>query len=114
MQRVVAEVLDCSVDIDFYRRNRDILYSHLRGLGFEMQRPEGAFFLFPKTPMPDDVACVQRLQEHRILTVPGTGFGTPGYLRISYSVERDMLERSLPVWERAAHDLGLRPAPRGA
>jgi aspartate aminotransferase len=111
MQRVVAQVLDCSVDIDFYRRNRDTLYSHLRGLGFEMRRPEGAFYLFPKTPIPDDVACVRRLQEHHILTVPGTGFGTPGYIRISYSVEREMLERSLPVWERAARDLGLSPAP---
>jgi aspartate aminotransferase len=112
MQRVVTHVLDCTVDLDFYRRNRDTLYTHLRGLGFEMQRPEGAFFLFPKTPIPDDVAFVRRLQEHHILTVPGTGFGTPGHIRISYSVERDMLERSLPVWERAARDLGLQPPAR--
>jgi len=110
MQRVVARILDCSVDIDYYRRNRDILYSHLRRLGFVMQRPEGAFFLFPKTPTLDDVAFVRRLQEHRILVVPGTGFGTPGHVRISYSVEREMLERSLPVWERAARDLGLQPS----
>ncbi len=75
-----------------------------------MQRPEGAFFLFPKTPTLDDVAFVRRLQEHRILVVPGTGFGTPGHVRISYSVEREMLERSLPVWERAARDLGLQPS----
>jgi len=109
MQRVVTQILDCSVDIDYYRRNRDTLYMHLCSLGFEMQRPEGAFFLFPKTPVADDVAFVRRLQEHHILTVPGTGFGTPGYIRISYSVERDMLERSLPVWERAARDLGLQP-----
>ena len=111
MQRVVAEILDSSVDIDFYRRNRDILYSHLRKLGFEMQRPEGAFFLFPRTPTADDVGFVRKLQEHHILVVPGTGFGTPGHVRISYSVERDVLERSLPVWESAARDIGLQPAP---
>jgi len=109
LQRIVAQVLDCTVDIDFYRRNRDTLYTELRGLGFEMQRPEGAFFLFPKTPTDDDVGFVRALQKHHILTVPGTGFGTPGYFRISYSVERDMLERSLPVWARAARELGIEP-----
>jgi aspartate aminotransferase len=109
MQRVVAEILDCTVDVEFYRHNRDTLYEELRALGFEMQRPQGAFFLFPKTPTQDDIAFVRALQEHHILTVPGSGFGTPGYIRISYSVERDMLERSLPVWAQAARDLGLRP-----
>jgi aspartate aminotransferase len=109
MQRVITSLLDCSVDVDFYRRNRDTLYTELRGFGFEMQRPQGAFFLFPKTPIPDDIAFVRGLQKHHILTVPGSGFGTPGYIRISYSVERDMLERSLPVWEQAARELGLQP-----
>jgi len=109
MQRVVAQILDSTVDLDFYRRNRDTLYSELRALGFEMQRPEGAFFLFPKTPTPDDVGFVRGLQKHHILTVPGSGFGTPGYFRICYSVERNMLERSLPVWARAAKELGLEP-----
>jgi aspartate aminotransferase len=109
MQRVVTHILDCTVDVDFYRRNRDTLYSELRGLGFEMQKPEGAFFLFPKTPTEDDIAFVRGLQKHHILTVPGSGFGTPGYIRICYSVERDMLERSLPVWAKAAAELGLQP-----
>jgi aspartate aminotransferase len=109
MQRIVTQILDCTVDVDFYRRNRDTLYTELRALGFEMQKPDGAFFLFPKTPVPDDVAFVRALQKHHILTVPGSGFGTPGYFRISYSVERDVLERSLPVWAKAAAELGLQP-----
>jgi aspartate aminotransferase len=109
MQRVVAQILDCTVDVEFYRRNRDTLYEALAALGFEMPRPEGAFYLFPKTPTPDDIAFVRQLQQHHILTVPGSGFGTPGYIRICYSVERDMLERSLPVWAKAARELGIEP-----
>jgi len=112
MQRVVAQILDCSVEVDFYRRNRDTLYTELRALGFEVQKPGGAFYLFPKTPTDDDVGFVRALQKHHILTVPGTGFGTPGYIRICYSVERDVLERSLPVWAKAARELGLEPRAR--
>lgn len=113
MQRVVTHILDCTVDVDYYRRNRDTLYTELRGLGFEVHKPEGAFYLFPKTPTDDDVAFVRGLQKHHILTVPGSGFGTPGYIRICYSVDRGMLERSLPVWARAAAELGLQPGKAG-
>ena len=109
MQRVVAHVLDSSVDIEFYRLNRDTLYEELRALGFQLTKPEGAFYLFPKSPIEDDIAFVRQLQKHHILTVPGSGFGTPGYFRISYSVERDILERSLPVWAEAARELGVKP-----
>jgi aspartate aminotransferase len=107
MQRVVTELLGASVDIDYYRRNRDTMYRELRTLGFEMVKPEGAFYLFPKSPLSDDVALVRELQKLNILTVPGSGFGTPGYFRISYAVERDMVERSLPAWKAAAEKLGL-------
>ena len=107
MQRVVTEILGASVDIDFYRRNRDTMYHELSRLGFEMIKPEGAFYLFPKSPLEDDVALVRELQKFNILTVPGSGFGTPGHFRISYAVERDLLERSLPVWKQAAEKLGL-------
>jgi aspartate aminotransferase len=109
MQRIIPRLLDAHVDVDFYRRNRDTLYTELRALGFELVRPEGAFYLFPKTPIPDDIAFVRELQKHHILTVPGSGFGTPGWFRISYAVDRTMLERSLPVWQKAAQELGLKP-----
>lgn len=107
MQRVVTDVLGASVDIDFYRRNRDTLYHELTALGFETIKPQGAFYLFPKSPLEDDVALVRELQKFNILTVPGSGFGKPGYFRISYAVERDVVERSLPVWKSAAEKLGL-------
>ncbi len=107
MQRVVTEVLGASVEIDYYRRNRDTLYHELTALGFQMIKPEGAFYLFPKSPLEDDVALVRELQKFNILTVPGSGFGTPGHFRISYAVARDVLERSLPVWKKAAAKLGL-------
>jgi aspartate aminotransferase len=108
MQRVVAHALGATVDTDYYRRNRDTLYHELTGMGFEMIHPQGAFYLFPKAPTEDDVALVRKLQEFHILTVPGSGFGTPGHFRISYAVKRDMLERSLPVWKKAALELGLK------
>lgn len=110
MQRVVARVLDASVDVNFYRRNRDTLYQELKSLGFELTRPQGAFYLFPKSPLDDDEKFIRHLQKHRILTVPGKGFGTPGYFRVSYAVPRDVLERSLPVWKQAAREIGLKAA----
>jgi aspartate aminotransferase len=108
MQRVVSHALGATVDTEFYRRNRDTMFHELTSMGFQMLRPDGAFYLFPKSPLEDDVALVRKLQEHRLLTVPGSGFGTPGHFRISYAVKRDMLERSLPVWKKAAAELGLK------
>ncbi len=109
MQRVVMNCLGATVDVEYYKRNRDTLYQELTGLGFEMVKPEGAFYLFPKSPFENDVELVRALQKHHILTVPGTGFGTPAYVRISYAVDQRLVERSLPVWRKAAAELGLKP-----
>jgi aspartate aminotransferase len=114
MQRVIMNCLGATVDVDFYRQNRDVLFTELTGLGFEIIKPEGAFYLFPKSPLEDDVDLVRHLQKHHILTVPGKGFGTPGYFRISYAVDHDMVTRSLPVWKAAAAELGLKPRQVGA
>jgi aspartate aminotransferase len=105
IQRAVARSLGSSVDIGAYERNRDRLYDALTGMGLEMRRPEGAFYLFPKSPTADDVAFVRHLQAERVLTVPGAGFARPGYIRISYAVEADVIERSLPQWEKALANL---------
>ncbi len=109
MQRVVMSILGATVDVEFYRQNRDVLYQELTQCGFEMIKPEGAFYLFPKSPLDNDIDLVRHLQKHHILTVPGTGFGTPGYFRISYAVDHGVIERSLPVWRAAAAELGLEP-----
>jgi aspartate aminotransferase len=70
-------------------------------MGYEFERPGGAFYLFPRAPGGDDVAFVQRLLAERILVVPGSGFGTPGWFRLAYCVEDRDLERALPGFERA-------------
>jgi aspartate aminotransferase len=76
-------------------------------MGFRMVKPQGAFYLFPRSPIDDDVAFVQAAQRRHILVAPGTGFGTPGYFRIAYSVPMEVIERSLGAWEALAEEFGL-------
>ena len=87
MQRVIAGVQGLHVDVGEYRRKRDLLCDGLASIGYRFHKPEGAFYLFPKTPVEDDVAFVTALQKRRILTVPGRGFGSPGHFRIAYCVD---------------------------
>jgi aspartate aminotransferase len=107
MQRLVARLQHESVDVGEYQRKRDILYHHLTGLGFRMVKPGGGFYLFPHSPLADDVTFVRMALEHNILLVPGSGFGAPGYFRIAYCVAMEVIERSLPAWDRLAKDVGL-------
>lgn len=105
IQLAVSKCLESSVDIEAYRRNRDRLYEALVEMGLEIVRPEGAFFLFPKSPLADDVQFVRALQKERVLSVPGAGFARPGYIRLSYAVEPDVIERSLPQFARVLGSL---------
>lgn len=107
MQRLVAKLQRETVNIAEYQEKRDILYHYLTEMGFSMVRPDGAFYLFPKSPLADDVEFVQMAQRHHILLVPGTGFGAPGYFRIAYCVDKEMIERSLPAWRNLAQEAGL-------
>jgi aspartate aminotransferase len=104
MQRLVVGLQDSSVDTAAYQQKRDLLYDNLTRLGFKMVKPDGAFYLFPQSPLKDDVAFVTLAQQQRILLVPGSGFGAPGYFRIAYCVDQAMIERSLPAWERLAKE----------
>jgi aspartate aminotransferase len=97
-----------TVSVEEYQRKRDFLYNHLVRMGYSLTKPQGAFYMFPKSPMEDDVAFVKELQQWLVLTVPGSGFGTPGHFRISYCVDDRTLEGSLNGFERAAQKLGLR------
>ncbi len=99
-QRAVASLQGQTVDPEIYRKKRDLMLPALRDMGFDIVEPTGAFYIFPKAPIDDDVAFVRALQEELILTVPGRGFGRPGHFRISYCVEDDTIERSLPGFER--------------
>ncbi len=95
MQRVLPKLLESRVDVEEYHRKRDLLCRGLAERGYEFMKPRGAFYLFPKTPIADDVAFVRSLQKHNILTVPGSGFGSPGYFRIAYCVDDAMIEKAM-------------------
>lgn len=107
MQLVVSKCLDAKVDIEIYNKNRELLYGTLTEYGFECIKPEGAFYLFVKTPEPDDKAFVQKAKEHRLLVVPGSTFGCAGYIRIAYCVDYDMIERALPSFKALAEEYGI-------
>lgn len=94
-QRVVAEHLGEHVDVARYQDRRDLLCRGLTEAGYEFVMPRGAFYLFPKSPIPDDVAFVRALQEKNILVVPGSGFFGPGHFRIAYCVPESTIERSM-------------------
>jgi aspartate aminotransferase len=100
MQRVIPSLLEVSVDASLYQRKRDILCKGLEEAGYKFFVPSGAFYLFPESPIPDDVEFVRSLQEENILTVPGTGFGGPGHFRIAYCVDDGTIERALPGFAR--------------
>jgi aspartate aminotransferase len=107
MQHVVRALQGVSVDVADYQRKRDFLYGRLTDLGYQIVRPQGAFYLFPRSPTPDDVAFVETLQRWNVLTVPGTGFGTPGHFRVAYCVEDRVLEGAIEGFARAAKEFGL-------
>lgn len=101
-QRAIAKLQGRTIDAGLYRKKRDRLLPALRSMGYEIIEPTGAFYIFPKSLNPDDVAFVRELQEELVLTVPGTGFGRPGHFRISYCCPDEMIERALPAFERVA------------
>ena len=104
-QRIVKELQDSVVDIKFYKSKRDFLYKELIRIGYECILPQGAFYMFPKSPIKNDEKFVQILQSKRILVVPGVGFGTPGHFRISYCVDDSTLEGSITGFEEAFNEI---------
>ena len=107
MQHTIKGLQGVSVDAAEYQRKRDYLYGELMGMGYQVVKPQGAFYMFPKSPLEDDVAFVAALQERRVLTVPGRGFGLPGYFRISYCVEDRVLEGAVEGFAECAREFGL-------
>ena len=99
-QKVVGDAFDAKVDTAGYEKRRNFLYENLTRLGFECVKPQGAFYLFPKALIEDDVEFVKRAMKYNLLLVPGSGFGYPGYFRMSYCVKFDMIERSIPAFEK--------------
>ncbi len=104
-QQVVGRLQGVTVDIGIYRRRRDLFCQGLQEAGYEFDVPDGAFYLFPKSPIENDVAFVHRLKEQNILAVPGTGFGGPGHFRLSYAVPDKTITGSIPGFKKALDNL---------
>lgn len=100
MQRVVAGLQGVHVDISEYDRKRRLLCDGLSECGYSFSRPAGAFYLFPQAPVKDDVQFVQALQKELILAVPGSGFGAPGYFRLTYCVPDQTIKDAMPGFKR--------------
>ena len=107
MQHVVRHLQSVTIPVAEYQKKRDFLNDHLNKMGYSVTKPLGAFYMFPKSPLEDDVAFVRELQQWRVLTVPGTGFGTPGYFRISYCVDDRTLEGSMAGFRKAAQKFNM-------
>jgi len=100
MQRVIASLQGKSVDMSLYARKRDLLCDGLADCGYTFTKPAGAFYLFPQTPIPDDVKFVQALQEELILGVPGSGFYGPGHFRLAFCVSDETIINAMPAFKR--------------
>ena len=101
-QRVAAECCDLTADIGVYERNCALLTDALREMGYHVVQPGGAFYLFPRSLEPDDMAFSERAKKFDLLLVPGSGFGAPGHFRIAYCVQTEMIERALPRFKALA------------
>ncbi|MEG0297283.1 MAG: pyridoxal phosphate-dependent aminotransferase [Clostridium sp.] len=104
-QRVIAKTLGAEVDVNIYKRNRDLLYNHLISLGFECVKPEGAFYLFPKALIEDDKKFAEMAKKYNLLIVPGSSFGCPGYFRLSYCISYEKIEKSLEAFTKLANEV---------
>ncbi len=107
IQRTVAQCLDVNVDIEVYNRNRELFYQSLLSFGYECVKPQGTFYLFIKSLEEDDKAFVEAAKKHNILIVPGFSYGCPGYCRIAYCVDYDMIVRSLTGFKELANEYGV-------
>ncbi len=104
MQKVIAKCVDEACDVEAYDRNRKALYQGLTELGFECVRPQGAFYLFMKSPVPDEKAFCEAARKYNILMVPGSSFACPGYVRLAYCVSYDTIIHSLPWFAKLAEE----------
>lgn len=104
-QRVAAQCTGYTADLSVYAANRDLLYQALTSFGYSCVKPRGAFYIFPQTLGIDDRIFCEKAKAHDLLVVPGTDFGAPGHIRISYCVQTETIQRALPVFEALAQEL---------
>ena len=104
MQKALVKSMDARTDVDFYDRNRRLIYGKLTELGFTCVKPQGAFYLFIQSPEPEEKKFVEAAKKHHILLVGGSSFSCPVYVRLAYCVSYEMIERSLPAFEKLAEE----------
>ena len=107
MQRVIKRCIHEKVNLEAYDRNRNLLYSSLCEYGFSCIKPQGAFYLFMKSPVENEKEFCEVCKKYNILVVPGSCFACPGYVRIAYCVSYEQIERSLPAFKKVAEEYGL-------
>ena len=108
IQKVVAKCVDAKTDLAAYDKNRQALYNGLKECGFECIKPQGAFYLFVKSPVEDEKAFCEAGKKYNILMVPGSSFACPGYVRLAYCVSYDTIVKSLPEFKKLAAEYGLK------
>lgn len=104
MQKAVAKCLDAQADVPYYDRNREDLYNGLKEMGFECIKPQGAFYLFMKSPVADEKVFCEAAKKQHILIVPGSSFACPGYVRIAYCVAHETIINSMPGFKALAEE----------
>lgn len=104
MQKAVAKCLDAQADVPYYDRNREDLYNGLKEMGFECIKPQGAFYLFMKSPVADEKVFCEAAKKQHILIVPGSSFACPGYVRIAYGVAHETIINSMPGFKALAEE----------
>lgn len=107
MQKALAASLGARTDVGYYDRNRQLIYESLTKLGFECAKPQGAFYLWVKSPDPEEKKFVEAAKKYHLLLVGGTTFSCPGYVRLAYCVSYEMIQRSLPAFEKLAKEYHL-------
>lgn len=108
IQKVVAKCVDAKTDLAAYDKNRQALYNGLKECGFECIKPQGAFYLFVKSPVADEKAFCEAGKKYNILMVPGSSFACPGYVRLAYCVSYETIVNSLPEFKKLAAEYGLK------
>lgn len=107
MQKAIARSMDACTDVAYYDRNRKLIYEKLTELGFQCIRPQGAFYLFIRSPEAEEKKFVEAAKKYNILLVNGSAFACPGYVRLAYCVSYEMIERSLDAFEKLAEEYSL-------
>ena len=107
MQKVIAKCVDEKCEVEKYRKNGEYLYDNLVKFGFSAIKPQGAFYLFLKSPVEDEKEFVSKAKEFNLLLVPGSSFGKSGYVRLAYCVSFDTVKNSMPAFEKLAKEYNL-------